>query len=613
MKEFIFSDDVYKMNWVEGNTEWGTVKKPKELEVTITSKNDENTREEEYVFKNTSDKDVFTSLKDISIYVPFNDDYKSSDVCITNRCHTHIWCGGDITYVMALRMGGDSPHLGLVLTEGSIGGYSVERDFEKMSNDRGDFIFHPSPVNLAPRESFKIKWKLFRHEGKEDFYEKLKTYCKRYIGVKAENYVVFEDERIHIEIEPAFDIKDISIMRGDDEAEFYVSDNKIVVDEKAKSYGEYSYKININNVKTKCNVLVLPTVEKLAYKRCRFITEKQQYHNENSALDGAYLIYDNEEKHIYYNSVYDYNAGRERIGMGLLIAKYLQYDKNEEFEQSLKKYICFVERELFNEETGEVYNDYKRDNSYKRLYNYPWMSLFYLELFDLYGEEKYLTNAYKIMKSFYEQGGAYFYAIEIPLLRISKTLINNGMNDYAEELKNYFIHHCEYIIENGLKYPAHEVNYEQSIAAPACNMLIQMYMLTKEKKYLAGAKEQMKGLESFNGLQPDYHMYEVAVRHWDGYWFGKRKMYGDTYPHYWSALTARAYRDFGVITENSEYEKKSHASHRGVLSLINPDGSASCAYVYPVSVNGEDTGYYDVYANDQDWGLYFMFCSFMDK
>ena len=40
--------------------------------------------------------------------------------------------------------------------------------------------------------------------------------------------------------------------------------------------------------------------------------------------------------------------------------------------------------------------------------------------------------------------------------------------------------------------------------------------------------------------------------------------------------------------------------------MFMPDGSASCAYVYPVSVNGRKGGYYDPYANDQDWGLYFM-------
>ena len=33
MKELINANDKYKMNWIEGNTEWGTVKCPKGISV----------------------------------------------------------------------------------------------------------------------------------------------------------------------------------------------------------------------------------------------------------------------------------------------------------------------------------------------------------------------------------------------------------------------------------------------------------------------------------------------------------------------------------------------------------------------------------------------------
>ena len=39
--------------------------------------------------------------------------------------------------------------------------------------------------------------------------------------------------------------------------------------------------------------------------------------------------------------------------------------------------------------------------------------------------------------------------------------------------------------------------------------------------------------------------------------------------------------------------------------MVFPDGSASCAYLYPYQVNGVRAEFYDPYANDQDWGLYF--------
>ena len=44
---------------------------------------------------------------------------------------------------------------------------------------------------------------------------------------------------------------------------------------------------------------------------------------------------------------------------------------------------------------------------------------------------------------------------------------------------------------------------------------------------------------------------------------------------------------------------------RAVLSLLDADGRAHCAYVYPITVNGASARGADPYANDQDWGLYF--------
>lgn len=88
------------------------------------------------------------------------------------------------------------------------------------------------------------------------------------------------------------------------------------------------------------------------------------YHGEIRQLNGAYLAYENEEKLQVYRPVNDYNGGRERVGMGLLISEYLQNSgsKNREnLEKSLRSYIRFVERELTDAETGEIFNDIGRD------------------------------------------------------------------------------------------------------------------------------------------------------------------------------------------------------------------------------------------------------------
>lgn len=608
MKKLILKNDIYKMNWVEGTTEWGTVKCIDSLSVTKESSCKNEIITERYTFTNITDKYVFTDLDSISIYTPFNDDYTDSETCITNRCHTHIFCGGDISYIMALRMGGAAPHLGLVLTKGSLGGYSVERDLNRMSNDRGDFIMHPSSAILSPGSSFTIEWKLFPHSGKSDFYRQLRVLCDRFIDVQAKHYSIFKGEHINIEIKPSFKFNpvDISITLGGDPVKFKVDNGTIYIDETHSIYGILTFNIEVCGIKTFCRINSLPTLSELTKKRCRFIIENQQFHCRGSQLDGAYLIYDNEEHHMHYSSQYDRNGGRERVGMALLIARFLMKHQDAELDASLKKYIEYAERELVDTDTGEVFNDCGRDNSFERLYNYPWFSLFYLELYELYKNRYYLEISVKILKCFYSRGGSRFYAIEIPARAICRALETENMTKELEILKANFTDHSRYIISNGLCSPAHEVNFEQSITAPAANLLLQTYFITGEKLYLDGAKQQLDALELFNGLQPDCQLYETAIRHWDGYWFGKRRMYGDTFPHYWSALTAEAYEAYAEAVDSEEYRKKAEHAYRGVMTLFRHDGTASCAYVFPHRVNGARARFFDEYSNDQDWGLYLL-------
>ena len=37
----------------------------------------------------------------------------------------------------------------------------------------------------------------------------------------------------------------------------------------------------------------------------------------------------------------------------------------------------------------------------------------------------------------------------------------------------------------------------------------------------------------------------MPIRHWDGYWFGRERLWGDVFPHYWSVLSAAAYLTAG--------------------------------------------------------------------
>ena len=207
-------NDEFSMNWVEGSAVWGTVKDSKLLFFELTDAGmrakfshrkfkvsveriiKDNKLIESYTFINNSAVSVSAGRGEIGIYTTFNDSYDSAEICMTQRCNTHIWCGENTTWVNALKMGASDINLGLVLTKGSIDCYSVERDTDKASNDRGDFILHPQAFSLAPGESRVVEWEIFFHNGTDDFNKKLSEYDV--IIPEAEHYTVFENEQIEI-------------------------------------------------------------------------------------------------------------------------------------------------------------------------------------------------------------------------------------------------------------------------------------------------------------------------------------------------------------------------------------------------------------------------------
>lgn len=606
MSELILPGDKYNMNWIEGTHAWGECFSKHPLTVGTESVKKGNRIYESFTFTNNTAKTIVSSPCDIGIYATFNDNYDNAKTCVSGRCHTHIFCGGNVSYVMALRMGGDPPHLGLYVTEGAIYGYSVDRNLALQSNDRGDFILHPEGFILAPGESYTLRWVLFPHRGEVDFYKKISKF-KNYINVSAEKYIVERGDNIKLKIKPAFGFtrKDIKISACGEMIKFICKKDEITVNYPAESVGEIRFDIEISGIKTYAIVFSTPDFSTLVKNRREFIVKNQQVDKPGDMLHGAYMPYDNETGYIVYGD-YDSNAARERIGMGLLNAVSLKKMPDKAALRSLMKYEEYIRREIFDEETGVVYNDAHRDNEWNRLYNYPWVSIFYLELYNLTGDKNYLSLSPLPLYSYYEQGGDNFYAIGIPAYELISALEKEKMTEESEKLRKLFLKHADVLEERGTDYPAHEVKFEQSIVAPAAIMLCDAYLLSDRKKYLTAAKKQIKILSLFASHVPDYHMYETAIRHWDGFWFGKNKLYGDTFPHYWSVLSGIAYKKYYDITGKAEYKKKSEDSFYGILPMFFEDGSASCAYVFPEYVNGVRAKKFDPVANDQDFGLYYV-------
>lgn len=618
VKSIVHSIDKHEMNWVEGASTFGTVKgatvisvtptengitalyRTPHLDINVTRALKDGIFTERYVIANRLDSDVFVGRGMLGIYATFNDSYENAKICMTNRCHTHLWCGGASSYVKAVKMGTYSHGLGLILKEGTLDAYSIERDLSKISNDRGDFILHPTPFHLKPHEKTVIEWELFWFK-ENDYRGELEN--RGAILVDAENYTFFKDECLNFTVNKPNAIVTLNGKKVDT----VTKDGKTVVNYTPSELGDHKFIISCGSKTTYALFFVQIPFAELLHKRIRFIVEKQQFHCEGSPLDGAYLIYDNEDEQQYFDELdTDRNASRERLMMGLAVAKYLQYFPDPKIYESLMKYYRFVSREFYNEETGEVYNAIRRNPEFKRLYNAPWMSVFVMEMYKLTKDKTYLEKMFKLLSVYYSIGGEEFYPNGLSLYESVSALKEAGMTDKAEALTKAYGRHVNNIVKTGVYYPEHEVKYEQTIVTPAVNMIAQMHTLTKDGSLIEPCLDQLKILEKFNGDQPSHHLNEMAIRHWDGYWFGKRKNYGDTFPHPASVHTANAYLHYSEISGDKSYKKRAYKSARNLLSLFRPDGSASNCYVYPFSVNGVKCEYYDEFANDQDGALYYL-------
>lgn len=606
--------DQHHMDWIKPGAVWGKVHCKYDLDVKVTRRfTDAGDLEETMVFTNNTSFDIYTLSDGIGIYTPFPDYYTKASIGLTKCCNAHIWCGNTSSYIMGLRQGGEAPNLGLIVQHGGIKSYSIERGYdfkgreEEVSNNRGLIILHPDNFILHPGESYDLVWKLTWFQDKADFQSRLLN-TQDYIHVSSPAFVTIGNEPIQFQAQFGGNLPENPpiILCNGERAEYEIQGSAVSVKYPVIQPGEYTFTITWGGAKTEAKFLATLPLSRIAKSRVNFIVNKQQCIDPKGHLNGAYLIYDNEEKAQYYSHLNDHNGGRERVGMGALIALYLQTHPDKKLHASLSKYVDYVTRELFNPDDGTVYNDVQRNNDQPRLYNYPWIGILFLEMYKLEKDSQYLNWYFKLMVHFYSLGGDKFYPIGLPMRESIKTFRQAGQTDLADKLLKMYKRHADFIEETGQNYPESEVAYEQSIVAPAARYLSDMYLMTDEEKYQKGAQLQLMGLDLFEGFQPDYHMNEVAIRHWDGYWFGKRRMLGDTFPHYWTTLSGLAFYDSELVIGTDQYTHKAQKSFRSILSLFRKDGSASNAMIYPMTVNGEVAHFYDPWANDQDWGLYYI-------
>lgn len=583
------------------------------MKVCVSRRFDGSDLVETYTLKNEGDETA--TLNDIGIYTPLNDNYPDARTCMTQRTDVQVWDGGSAAYINALRMGAEAPHLGLVVTRGAVSHYEIwERGREKMnSQTRGVIALCLPDMTLRPGECYTVEWRLFAHEGDADFRKKLLE--RGGVLVSADRYVLEQGDTARVKLMACRRLNHVeALLNGVPVTLKDNGDGSYTVEQRVTEPGEFRLTFRYDgNRATHADLLVLTDIERLIGRRTDFIRTRQQMSDRQDGRYGAYMVYDNEGDSIYLNDTRNCNPpdrdeGAERTGMGILLAKQYLITGDPLLKESLVRYAEFFRNKLQTADF-KTFSSIDR-NGRNRGYNYMWAADFYFLMYDVTGEKKFAEYGYRTLRSMYDQFGHGFYAIGIPVSRGLHTLEKAGMRKEREALLRDFTLTGDAFIKNGLDYPAHEVNYEQSIVAPAVWFLLEMYAETGQRKYLDEARRQLPVLEAFGGFQPSFHLNDISIRHWDGHWFGKREMFGDTFPHYWSAITAAVYHLWAEATGDTAYQKRAENIVRNNLCLFTEDGRASCAYLYPNRINGVRAAFYDPYANDQDWALvfYLMVC-----
>ncbi len=637
LKSLILNDDPDRMNWIEGFGTWGvplgfdfcgmeesgdkiTAHYRKDtLELEAVRSMEENLLRERYIFRNAGTFDLYFQRGGLAIYTTFNDSYQDAATCIRQRCHAHIWCGGENSYVHALKMGLFPTEIALILTAGALDAYSVRREVKESSNDRGDFLLHPAPFHLLPGEETILEWVIAAFPQKR-FKE---TVLARPGGVviSFEQETVFQEEPFRITVECEELPGKATVFCDGREIPGTVGDGALSVEYYPERLGEHRFDFEVGGRRFHAFGICVEPFEEILEKRIRFLLRKQQMTDPASPLYGAFLIYDNEEHAQYYNYLWrDHNASGERCNMGRLICRYLQTHKDAEADRALGLFEQFLLREIYDGESGEVFNDIGKHSEFRRPYNSAGLIGFWLEMYRLRRQEKYLVWIERSMRVFYENGGYRFYPNGTLFSDCLCAIRAAGRRDSADELENMIRKHVEQICSIGFLYPPHEVRFEQTITTPAVAILSAFYdRIEQSPAVLDEARRQAELLDHFQGDQPDYRLHEIPIRHWDEYWFGKRRLFGDTFPHYLSCLSARAFLLYAGISGDRTFEEKARRCMRNCLCLFFPDGTASCAYLYPFSVtmlnpdgsiaeSARRGEFFDPWANDQDGALYLILC-----
>lgn len=581
-----------------------------ELEVVFTLTMDSNCAYLDYVFTNKQLNPISFKTGDIGIFAPINDNYKmySKEKQLNKKCHAHIWCGESSSYIYALRMSGEENNFAVQLVGGQICDYAIIRKWH--INDRGDFIFLFRPFTINPMDKIHIRLKLFGIRNENSFYENALSE-ENYLQINTKKFTYNVGEDVMVELKGK-NIDNLNVLcEGMPISVEKSCEDTFFIHGKFESEGIKKFIVKYNNHTTHFDINVIESGIALIDKRLNFIVDNQQISDVGDNKYGAYCLYDfNENKPFYETKANsDKNLGKDRVCMPIsILARLLSNieideDLRQKLDNSIKIGMNFIDKTIVSE-NGVVADSFYKVGVREHLNKYGWYSLLYTMMYEYTNDKHYYDKAVKIISKFYEKGGANAYVSELPILRLIKIAKSLDDDKTIKFLTDNYRLHIQNILKNGIHYPSLDVKFSYEVVAAAINILLDAYELFHRDMYLIETKKLFKILLSFSGKQPSVFMNEATIRHWDCYKYGHSKLYGDNFPNQASVLSAKVLSRYSVQKSKPHYQTRANNILYNAMVLYN-GGKASCGYVFPYKINSYTGKKFDLWANNQDWIIYY--------
>ncbi|WP_413353811.1 hypothetical protein [Microbacterium sp. 1P06AB] len=557
------------------------------------------TYRESYRFTNVGDRPI--EITGLAVQTPFADLYPGALDALTRRVHAHIFTGGEWSWVAAQPMDGSGPVLGLTLTEGALWGYSVEtRNAGTISNARGHLVLHATDrarvpdafggqpvIKLAPGATYSLAWELAWYEDISAFTRQAPT------PAEFSTYSATVGEMITVRTSQVV-TADVGVTVTPSETDVLLT---------ATTPGIYGVRIGGGS---RTEVLFHDTVRDTVRKRARYVLDYQRSAERPGLLAHAILPVDTRTRLTQpTNGWNDWTDGSERIGVALMIQHALMRGwLDADADVALDGWADFARRYLIDD-TAAPRRGSQQQHAGIRLYDSPWLSRFFLLRHRQHGRPADLELAASLLERGFELGLSRILTIGFSEVAcaVSDALEHDGQLTRAAAIRQEVVSSARHFAARGSDLPGHEVAYEQAIVAPLLNLLIDAHRLTGDDEFQDAIGARLPWLLAFGGPQPHARLNGVAIRHWDGYWFGQRRQWGDVFPHYWSALTASVLLRLPQPLHTPHTDELAETILRANMVNYGVDGSATCAFVMPTSVDGVPAHFADPLANDQDFHL----------